>query len=217
MATAGVTALAWWELSSTLAPPWLGLCHIDTSKNTKAWAVSHHTDTSKNTQAWAVSQHTDTSKNTKAWAVSQHTDTSKNTKAWAVSQHSDTSKNTKAWAQSQHTDASKNTKAWAVSQYIVMQGLSSVTIKSLHNSIHPPEMEINSLKMVCGCLKMVTHAIFSSYGMHLSVYNCMYWVTLHPHLTPQCSAGEHTTLTLALSQTPFLRTLQIISVCFLQS
>ena len=41
-----------------------------------------------------MSQHTDTSKNTKAWAVSQHTDTSKNTKAWAVSQHTDTSKNT---------------------------------------------------------------------------------------------------------------------------
>ena len=61
--------------------------HIDTSKNSKAWAVSQHIDTSKNTKAWAVSQHIDTSKNTKAWTVSRHTDTSKNTKAWAVSQH----------------------------------------------------------------------------------------------------------------------------------
>ena len=37
------------------------------------------------------SQHTDTSKNTKAWAVSQHTDASNNTKAWVVPQHTDTS------------------------------------------------------------------------------------------------------------------------------
>ena len=33
--------------------------HSDTSKNTKAWAVSQHSDTSN---AWAVSQNTDTSK-----------------------------------------------------------------------------------------------------------------------------------------------------------
>ena len=42
--------------------------------------MPQHTDTSKNTKAWAVSQHTDTSKN-KAWAVFQHTEISKNTKA----------------------------------------------------------------------------------------------------------------------------------------
>ena len=36
-----------------------------------------------------MSQHIDTSKDTKAWAVSQHIDTSKDTKAWDVSQHID--------------------------------------------------------------------------------------------------------------------------------
>ena len=66
-----------------------------TELSTLALAVSQLIDTSMNTKSQS---HTDTSKNTKAWAVSQHTDTSKNIKAWAVSQHTDTSKNTKAWA-----------------------------------------------------------------------------------------------------------------------
>ena len=61
--------------------------HIDTSKNTKAWAVLQHIDTSKNTKAWAVLLLIHTSKNTKAWAVLQHTDTNRNTKARAVTAH----------------------------------------------------------------------------------------------------------------------------------
>ena len=32
-----------------------------------------------------------------------------------------------------------------------MWGHSSATISSLHNSIHPPEIEINHLKTTCGC------------------------------------------------------------------
>ena len=125
--------------------------YTDTSKNTGIGALSQYTDTSKNTKALPVSQHTDTNKNTKAWAVSQHTDTSKNTEALAVSQHTDTNKNTKAWAVSQHTDTSKNTEATLHYCCIGMWRLSSATIRSLHNSIHPPETEISPPKTVCGC------------------------------------------------------------------
>ena len=147
--------------------------HTDTSKNTKAWAVSQHTDTSKNTKAWAMSQHTDTSKNIKAWAVSQHTDTSMNTKAWAVSQHTDTSMNTKAWAVSQHTDTSMNTRATLTCYaLIIMWGLSSALKNSLNIRIHPPEREITHRKTACGCPgggvdKTATHEIVSCHGTQL--------------------------------------------------
>ena len=133
--------------------------HIDTSKNTEAWAVSQYLDTSKNTKTWAVSQHTDTSKNTNTWAVSQHIDTSKNTKVWAVSQHINTSKNTKAWAVSQHTDTSKNTKAWAVSQHAdtrkEQQGCIRccytlyISVKTIFSSLHNTQTQ-KRLKQTLG-------------------------------------------------------------------
>ena len=61
-----------------------------------------------------------------------------------------------AWAASQHTGTSKSTKATSKcyalhSNCIVMWGLSSAIISSLHNSIHHPEMEMNPPEMACGC------------------------------------------------------------------
>ena len=56
---------------------------------------------------------------------------------------------------------------------------------SLHNSIHPPVMEINPPKMACGCpwggvlktKKLQTLATLLPYRTHLSMYRCIYWVT----------------------------------------
>ena len=71
-----------------------------------------------------------------------------------MSQHSDTSKNAKVWAVSQHTDTDKNAKVWAVSQHtetrsIVMRGLSSAIVRSLHNNMHTPDME-TAFEGACG-------------------------------------------------------------------
>ena len=71
----------------------------------------------------------------------------------------------------------------------VTWGVSSVMIiSSLHNRIHPLEMVINPLKMVCGCphgetiKKAVTHAILSPYGMYLSINHCMHIYQLNPRV-----------------------------------
>ena len=64
-----------------------------------------------------------------------------------------------------------------------MLGLSSVRICSLHNSIHPPEMD-KILWRWCVAAhvvwqqKTVTHAALSPHAVHLSMYNCIYWLTL---------------------------------------
>ena len=62
-----------------------------------------------------------------------------------------------------------------------MWRLSSAMRNLLHNSVHPPEMEINPLKMVCSCpcggVRKTTMHTMSHSGMHLSMYNYMYQVT----------------------------------------
>ena len=122
---------------------WLGLSqHSDTSKNTKAWAVTthwhqqehqglgcHNTLTPARAPRRGLSQHIDTSKSIKAWAVTTH---------WHQQEHQGVvchNTLTPAWAPrrglSQPIDTSKNTKAWAVSQCIWHQhedpGLGCVT------------------------------------------------------------------------------------------
>lgn len=57
---------------------------------------------------------------------------------------------------------------------IVMEGLSSAAMSSMHNWIHPPDIGINPLKMACG--RVIKHCHIHS-PCALSVYNCMYWVT----------------------------------------
>ena len=71
---------------------------------------------------------------------------------------------------------------------IVIWELSSVIISFLHNSIQPPEMEMNPPKMAFGCpcggcpcggvIKKWScmHAVLSPYGMHLPM-DVSYWVT----------------------------------------
>ena len=114
----------------------LGLCHNTLTINrTPRLGLCHNTLTG--TPRPGLSQHTDTNRNSKTWAVSQHTDTNRNTKTWAVSQHTDTNRNTKV-----------TLKCYALHSY---EGTIFSHDKSLHNSIHPPEMEIYPLKMVCGC------------------------------------------------------------------
>ena len=122
--------------------------------------MSQHTDTSKNTKAWAVSQHTDTSKNTKAWAVSRHTD-------WHQQEHQSLGCVTTHWHQQEYQGLGCVTIHWLwhqqeqtprlhsnVMRCIIMWGLSSAMINVLHNSIHPPEMEINPPKTACGCFRV---------------------------------------------------------------
>ena len=62
-----------------------------------------------------------------------------------------------------------------------MAGLSCAAI-NWHKNIHPPEMEINPLKTVCGYAcggiinlfrKTVTHAILSPHRTHLSMHTCI--------------------------------------------
>ena len=60
-----------------------------------------------------------------------------------------------------------------------MWGLSLAKICSLHNCIHPPGMELSSLKTACGWVIIfvlkttVTHnPLTPLHGTHLSVYNC---------------------------------------------
>ena len=62
---------------------------------------------------------------------------------------------------------------------VVMLGLSSARINSLHNSIHPPEMERIPPKVVCGCpcvgvvKAKVIHAVVLPDGIWLSMYSCI--------------------------------------------
>ena len=53
------------------------------------------------------------------------------------------------WTVSQQTDTRNNTTATL--KYIVMLGLFSEIISSLHSSIHPPEIEVDPPKTACGC------------------------------------------------------------------
>ena len=64
-----------------------------------------------------------------------------------------------------------------------MLGLSSAMICSLHNGIHPPEMDTILWRWCVAAYvvrqqKTVTHAALSPNAVHLSMYNCIYWVTL---------------------------------------
>ena len=55
----------------------------------------------------------------------------------------------------------------------------SKIISCLYSSIHPPEIEADPPKTVCGCpfggtvKKTATHAVPSPYGMQLSMYSCI--------------------------------------------
>ena len=88
-----------------------------------------------------------------------------------------------------HIDTCKDTKATLKCCYALH--------KLLAKHIHPPEMEINPPKTVCGCPRSgvmktktktnkqtnkkhnnnkqqpMTHSILSLYGKHLSMYNCI--------------------------------------------
>ena len=70
----------------------------------------------------------------------------------------------------------------------VTLGLSSSVTDSLHNNIHPLQVEIKPLKMVwgCPCDGVIddghAHDPLSPCEMHLSAYSCRW--------CPECSAGE---------------------------
>ena len=87
---------------------------------------------------------------------------------WAVSQHTDTSENAKATLNCYYarivpciTAVALNnylghwiTQHWHIDKQKQHQGYIKILIcvrSSLHNSIHPPEMAINPLKITCGC------------------------------------------------------------------
>ena len=84
----------------------------------------------------------------------------------------------------------KNTKATSKCYHALHSYVGTVLdmISSLLHSIHPADMEINSLKIVCGCpcgsiIQKVkkqphthTHTHYSACAMHLSQYSCIYWV-----------------------------------------
>ena len=127
---------------NTLTPartPGLGLCHntLTPARTPRLW-LCHNTLTRTRTPRLGLCHNTLTPARTPRLWLCRNTDTNKNTKAWAVSQH---------------TDTSKNTEATLHYCCIGMWRLSSATIRSLHNSIHPPytETEISPPKMVCGC------------------------------------------------------------------
>ena len=161
---------------------WLGLCHNTlTPARTPRLGLCHntHTDTSKNTKAWAVSQHTDTSKKTKDWAVTTH---------WHQQEHQGFSYVTTHWNQQEHKTYIKILSCSAVTW-----GLSSaMIISSLNNSIHPLKIEINPLKMVCGCpcggaIQKQSH-VQSSHPMECS---CQYTIACtYIPAEPQCSAWK---------------------------
>ena len=64
---------------------------------------------------------------------------------------------------------------------IVVWGLSSAVISSLCNSTHPPDISSRDGMWLpmwhCDFFKQQSHTQSSQNGMHLSVYNCMDWVT----------------------------------------
>ena len=58
-------------------------------------------------------------------------------------------------------------------------------ISSLHNSTHPPEMEINDPKT------MATHAVLSPRGTRMSLHSCIFLICiLHTEWLPECSVKE---------------------------
>ena len=103
-----------------------------------------------------------------------------------------------AWAASQHTGTSKSTKATSKcyalhSNCIVMWGLSSAIISSLHNSIHHPEMEMNPPEMACGCPHDIviiknghTHNPLTQWNVFVSVQLRIYIYILGEYSAREC-------------------------------
>ena len=74
---------------------------------------------------------------------------------------------------------------------VVMWGLSLAVINSLHHSIHPPKMEINLPKTVCGCPygRVNTLENGHTYGPH--PMECIHQCTIvYKGQLPVCSALE---------------------------
>ena len=107
-------------------------------------SVSQRADTSKNTN---LCRNAPTPARTPSWvATCQHQQEHQ-----AGSQRANTSKNTKLGHNAPTPERTPRLHQNIVVCCRVMWGLSSATISSLHNCIHPPEMEINPLKTAYGC------------------------------------------------------------------